>query len=120
MIVAADTEPGQLAGFDAAIGAVGDELPEWMYAAVRRDGRLIALQEPRDQDLASRYGVEAIFFIVSTRRDRLEELADRLAQRRIDVAIAQTFPLAAGKATYESGAQPRPRPGKTILLVSHD
>lgn len=83
---------GQPVGFDAAIDAGGDELPEWLYAAVRRGGRLIALQQPPDQDLASRYGVEAVFFIVGTRLDRLEELAARMAQGRIDVAITQTYP----------------------------
>ena len=39
VIVATDLEPGRLVGFDAAIDAVGDELPEWIYAAVRRGGR---------------------------------------------------------------------------------
>jgi hypothetical protein len=87
---------------------------------VRRGGQLIALQQPPDRDLARRYGVEASFFIVSARRDRLEELAARLAQQAIDVAIAQTFPLAAGRAAYESGGQPRPGPGKTVLLVSRN
>jgi NADPH:quinone reductase-like Zn-dependent oxidoreductase len=120
VIVAADLQPGQLAGFDAAIDAVGDELPEWIYAAVRPGGRLVVLQQPPDQALARRHGVEAIFFVVSTRRDRLEELAARLAQGRIDVAIAQTFPLAAGRAAYKSSSQPRPRPGKTVLLVNND
>jgi NADPH:quinone reductase-like Zn-dependent oxidoreductase len=120
VIVAADPEPGQLTGFDATVDAVGDELPEWVYASVRRGGRLVVLQQPPDQDLANRYGVEAIFFVVSTRRDKLEELAALLEQGRVQVAIAQTFPLAAGKAAYESGGQPRPRPGKTVLLVAND
>jgi NADPH:quinone reductase-like Zn-dependent oxidoreductase len=120
VIVAAELEPGQLTGFDAAIDAVGDELPEWVYASVRRGGRLVVLQQPPDQELASRYGVEAIFFVVSTRRGKLEELAALLEQGRIKVAIAQTFPLAAGKAAYESGSQPRPRPGKTVILVTKD
>jgi hypothetical protein len=30
VIVARDLEPGQLVGFDTAIDAVGDELPEWL------------------------------------------------------------------------------------------
>lgn len=120
VIVAPDLAPGRLSGFDAAIDAVGDDLPEWVYAAVHRGGRVIVLQQPPDQDLAGRYGVEASFFIVGTRRDRLEELADRLAQRRVHVAIAQTFPLAAGRAAYDSGSLPRPRPGKTVLLVAGD
>lgn len=118
VVVAAEPEPGQLTGFDATVDAVGDELPEWVYASVRPGGRLVVLQQPPDQELASRYGVEGIFFVVSTQRDKLVELAASLEQGRIKPAIAQTFPLAAGKAAYESGNRPKPRPGKTVILVT--
>lgn len=116
-VVGPDPEPA-LSGFDAAVDAVGADVPEWLYASVRPGGRLIVLQEPPDQDLARRYGVEAEFFVVGTRRDKLEELAALLEQGRVKAAIAQTFPLAAGRAAYESGSQPKPRPGKTVIVVS--
>lgn len=119
VVVNGHIAPGRLSGFDAAIDAVGDELPEWVYASVRPGGRLVVLQQPPDQEMASRYEVEAIFFVVSTRRDRLEELAALLEQDRIKVAIAQTFPLAAGRSAYESRSRPRRRPGKTVLLVRY-
>ena len=57
-------------------------------------------------------------FVVSTRRDRLEELASLIAAGEVEVAIAQTFPLSAGRDAYESGSLPKPRPGKTVILVS--
>ena len=34
------------------------------------------------------------------------------------MAITCTFSLADGRAAYESGSQPRRRPGKTVILVS--
>jgi NADPH:quinone reductase-like Zn-dependent oxidoreductase len=103
--------------FDVAIDAVGGDVPEWMYASVRPSGQLVVLQEPPSQELAAKYGVSAVFFIVRTRRDRLEELAALIAAGQVEVAIAQTFPLSAGKAAYESGSLPKPRPGKTVILV---
>jgi NADPH:quinone reductase-like Zn-dependent oxidoreductase len=89
-----------------------------MYAAVRNDGQLIVLQEPPSKALADKYGVRATFFVVSTRRERLEELDALLATGHVQVAVAQTFPLADGKAAYESGSLPKPAPGKTVILVS--
>ncbi|WP_022887279.1 NADP-dependent oxidoreductase [Glaciibacter superstes] len=103
--------------FDVAIDAVGDNVPEWMYASVRPGGQLIVLQEPPSKELADKYGISAVFFVVSTRHERLEELAALIAASQIEVAIAQTFPLSAGRAAYESGSLPKPRPGKTVILV---
>jgi NADPH:quinone reductase-like Zn-dependent oxidoreductase len=112
------SEPRDLTAFDVAIDAAGGDVPEWMYAAVRRDGQLIVLQEPPSKALADKYGVRATFFVVSTRRERLEELGALLAAGHVQVAIAQTFPLADGKVAYESGSLPKPAPGKTVILVS--
>jgi NADPH:quinone reductase-like Zn-dependent oxidoreductase len=113
-----DAEPEDLRSFDVAIDAVGDELPEWVYAAVRADGQLVVLQQPPKQELVEKYSVNAVFFVVTTRRDRLEELAQLLASGPVEVAIAQTFPLSEGRAAYESGSLPKPAPGKTVILVS--
>jgi NADPH:quinone reductase-like Zn-dependent oxidoreductase len=104
--------------FDVAIDAVGGDTPEWLYASVRADGRLITLQEPPNQELATAHGLVATFFVVSTRRDRLEELAALMANGNVEVAIAQTTPLSAGRAAYESGDRPKAGPGKTVLLVA--
>jgi len=118
VVTARGSEPHDLRGFDALIDAAGSDVPEWMYAAVRPGGQLIVLQEPPSQILADKYGVTATFFVVSTRRERLEELGALLAANNVDVAVAQTFPLSAGRAAYESGSLPKPGPGKTVILVS--
>ena len=117
VLVAGDMEPGELSGFDAAIDAVGADVPAWLYASVR-GGRLVVLQEPPDQALAHQYDVEAKFFVVSTRRTKLEELATLLEQGRITVGITATFPLADARVAYESGSKPRRRPGKTVIVVA--
>lgn len=118
VVVARQSEPLDLHGFDVAIDAVGGDVPEWMYAAVHQGGQLIVLQEPPSDELADKHGISAVFFVVHTRQDRLEELASLLAAGDVDVAIAQTFPLSAGREAYESGELPKPRPGKTVILVS--
>jgi NADPH:quinone reductase-like Zn-dependent oxidoreductase len=103
--------------FDVVIDAVGRDVPEGLFAALRRGGRLITLQEPPSQELADKYGVTALFFIVAAERDGLARLADMIDTGKLKVGVAATFPLAEGRAAYESGAVRRPHPGKTVLVV---
>jgi NADPH:quinone reductase-like Zn-dependent oxidoreductase len=103
--------------FDVVIDAVGRDIPEALFAALRRGGRLITLQEPPSKELADKYGVTALFFIVTAERDRLARLAAMIDAGKLKVAVAATFPLAEGRAAYESGTFRRPHPGKTVLVV---
>jgi NADPH:quinone reductase-like Zn-dependent oxidoreductase len=103
--------------FDAVIDAVGRDVPEGLFAALRPGGRLITLQEPPSEELADKYGVTALFFIVAAERDRLERITDLIDDGTLKVSLAATFPLAEGRAAYESGAVRRSRPGKTVLVV---
>jgi len=103
--------------FDAVIDAVGQETPEALFAALRPGGRLITLQEPPSQETADKYGVTALFFVVKADRDRLAQVADMIDAGKLKVSVAATFPLADGRAAYESGASRRHRPGKTVLVV---
>ena len=103
--------------FDLAIDAVGALTPEPLFAALRRGGRLLVLQEPPSQELADKYGVTADFFIVTADRESLECLAEMIDAGKLQVAVAATFPLAEGRAAYESRATTRRRPGKTVLVV---
>ena len=109
-----DAEKG---AFDAVIDAVGKETPEALFAALRPGGRLITLQEPPSQEMADKYGVTALFFVVTANRDRLAQVADMIDTGKLKVSVAATFPLAEGRAAYESGASRRHRPGKTVLVV---
>ncbi len=109
-----DAEKG---AFDAVIDAVGKETPEGLFAALRRGGRLITLQEPPSQEMADKYGVTALFFVVTANRDRLARVADMIDTGKLKVSVAATFPLADGRAAYQSGASRRRRPGKTVLVV---
>ena len=67
--------------------------------------------------MAGKYGVTALFFIVTVDRDRLVRLADMIDTGKLEVGVAATFPLAEGRAAYESGAFRRRRRGKTVLVV---
>ena len=82
VVTAPHSEARDQKAFDVAIDAVGGVVPDWLYASVRPGGQLIVLQEPPSQELADKYGVSAVFFVVSTRHERLEELAALIAGAR--------------------------------------
>lgn len=112
-------EPAAIAAasFDASIDAAGAGTPDWLYRAVRPGGRVITLQELPDADLAQRFGVDARFFLVDARADLLSSLGAALAEGGIEVAVAQIYPLADGRAAYGSRGLSE-KPGKTILDVA--
>jgi NADPH:quinone reductase-like Zn-dependent oxidoreductase len=90
----------------------------WGYVAHRH--LRYTLQQPPSQEMADQYGVTALFFIVTAERARLARLArlaDMIDSGKLKVSVAATFPLADGRAAYESGAIRRRRPGKTVPVV---
>jgi NADPH:quinone reductase-like Zn-dependent oxidoreductase len=118
VVVGHDEEPRGLAGFDVAIDAAGIQVPEWVYVSLRPGGLLVVLQEPPSEELTAKYNVRSAFFVVTTSRERLDELGALLAAGSVEVAVAQTFDLPVGRTAYESGSLPKPAPGKTVILVS--
>src|ERR1700754_2922062 len=82
--------------FDTVIDAVGRDVPEALFAALRRGGRLITLQEPPSEELADKYGVTTLFFIVRAERDRLARVADVIDSGQLKVSVAATFSLTDG------------------------
>ncbi len=109
-----DAESGS---YDVVIDTVGGETLDRSYAVLRRGGRLVTLQTPPDQAKADQYGVKALFFVVATNSQELAELAHLVDDRGLRVTVAQTFPLADGRAAYASRSAPNRKPGKTVLTI---
>jgi NADPH:quinone reductase-like Zn-dependent oxidoreductase len=109
-----DTEAG---AYDVVIDTVGGQTLDRSYAVLCEGGRLVTLQTPPDLMKADQFGVAAIFFIVATNSDELAKLAQLVDGQGLRVTIAQTFPLADGRAAYASRSTPNRKPGKTVLTV---
>lgn len=116
VVVPRGTVPAGLAGFHAAVDAVGDDVPAWLYEAVGTGGVLVTLQTPPDQELAARSGISAVFFVVTPDGGRLSDLDQLLASGRLTVAVSEVFPLAAGRAAYVAAKAPGRTPGKVLLV----
>lgn len=114
VLVGAEPESIEPGSFDAAIDAAGAGTPEWLYRAVRAGGRVITLQELPDAELAERFGVDAQFFVVTTRAESLRRLAEAMAGGEVEIPLGRTYPLADGQQAYADRARPG-QPGKTVL-----
>ena len=98
--------------YDVIVDTVGGETLRRSCAVLRRGGRLVTLSGPPPAD------VTATFFIVTPNCEQLAKLAALVDRGRLQVHIAETFPLAEGRQAFESGRRPDRRPGKTVLVVS--
>ena len=103
-------------GLDVVIDTVGGDALTGAYAMLRRGGRLVTLASQPSPELADRYGVHAMFFIVEPDAAELAHLGDLVAEGRLRSVISQEIPLSEGREAYLSAGRPRP-PGKTVLVV---
>jgi len=109
--------PGPAAGgFDVVTDTAGGAVPDGAHGLLRQGGRLVTPGAPPDQDLAGRYKVHAMFFIVEPDPCELADLAEMADAGRLRAVTGQTLPLAEGRQAFESGGRAR-RPGKTVLVV---
>jgi NADPH:quinone reductase-like Zn-dependent oxidoreductase len=115
--VDAEAFDAQTGVFDVVIDTVGGQTLERSWATLRRGGRLVTLQAPPSRDTADAFGVDAMFFVVSADRGQLGEIAELVDDGSLRVTIAATFPLAKGRAAFDSGATFNRPPGKTVLVV---
>jgi NADPH:quinone reductase-like Zn-dependent oxidoreductase len=106
----------QPSGMDVVIDTVGGDALAGAYATLRRGGRLVTLGSQPSQELADRYGVHAMFFVVEPDAAELAHLGDLVAEGRLRVVISEEMPLSDGREAYMGRGRRRP-PGKTVLIV---
>jgi NADPH:quinone reductase-like Zn-dependent oxidoreductase len=103
-------------GFDVVIDTVGGAVLDGSYGLLRAGGRLVTLGAPPDQELARKYQVRAMFFVVKPDAAELARLAELADTGKLRTVVGRTFPLAQGRQAFESG-RGTGRPGKTVLVV---
>jgi NADPH:quinone reductase-like Zn-dependent oxidoreductase len=103
--------------YDVVLDTVGGRTLHESFTVLRRGGRLITLQAPPSPERASYFDVQATFFVVTPDPAQLASLADRVDAGDLKVLIAATYPLADGRAAFESATSLQRSPGKTVVVV---
>jgi NADPH:quinone reductase-like Zn-dependent oxidoreductase len=103
--------------FDVVVDTVGGPLTSQSLTYARRGGVFVTLQQPPPAEPLEALGVEGVFFVVRSSRTGLDRVRDSVEHGKLRVTVAATFPLAEGRAAFESGGSPVRSPGKTVLVV---
>jgi NADPH:quinone reductase-like Zn-dependent oxidoreductase len=103
--------------YDVVIDTVGGDTLDRSFSVLRRGGRLITIAGTPAEGAADQYGVTAKFFLVTSNREQLTNLAALVDSGRLHVEIAETFPLDSGREAFESGRLQSRRAGKTVIVV---
>ncbi|MFC5204667.1 NADP-dependent oxidoreductase [Streptomyces kaempferi] len=112
-----DLEAGRLEDVgevDVVFDVIGGDILDRSTALVRAGGTLVTIAQPptvRPKD------GRAIFFVVEPDRARLEDLAQRLRDGRLDVRVGAVQPLSETPAVF---APERRVTGRTIIRVTED
>jgi NADPH:quinone reductase-like Zn-dependent oxidoreductase len=103
---------------DAVIDLVGGETQTRSFQVLRRGGKLISAVSRPDQDLATRYGVEASFFLVNVTNHYLREIARFVENGKLRTKVGAVLPLADAREAHLMLERVRPQPkGKIVLDV---
>ena len=103
--------------YDVVIDTVGGETLDRSFNVLRRGGRLVTIAGTPSQDRAAECGVTATFFLVTSNRAQLADLARLVDGSLLHVEIAEMFPLDKGRQAFESGQRQNRRAGKTVIVV---
>ncbi|MEU5695122.1 NADP-dependent oxidoreductase [Actinosynnema sp. NPDC020468] len=100
--------------YDVVLDAIGGPALDRAFAL--RPGKLVTLTAPPSAELLAS-GVDAVFFVVTPDQARLAELAAVVDDGGLRPIVSATYPLAEGRAAFESGGTAGRRPGKVVLVV---
>jgi NADPH:quinone reductase-like Zn-dependent oxidoreductase len=103
---------------DAVIDLVGGEVPARSFAVLRPGGILVSAVSEPDQEVATRHGVRALFFLVNVTTAHLTQIAAMIDAGDLAVNVGTILPLADARVAHEmlEGSRSRPR-GKIVLSV---
>jgi NADPH:quinone reductase-like Zn-dependent oxidoreductase len=103
---------------DAVIDLVGGETQTRSFQVLRRGGRLVSAVSHPDQDLATRYGVDANFLLVNVTKQYLREIARLVDDGKLRTKVGAVLPLADAREAHLMLERVRPQPkGKIVLDV---
>ncbi len=101
---------------DVVIETVGKDTLERSYGVLRREGVLVSLVDPVDEDRAAAAGVRALFMGVQHNTEQLARLAELIDEGVVRPVVQEVFPLQDVASAHQISQQRHVR-GKLVLSV---
>jgi NADPH:quinone reductase-like Zn-dependent oxidoreductase len=102
---------------DVVLDTVGGTTLERSWQVLRKGGTLVTIPGAVPAEKAARFGVKAVFFVVSPSRPQLMEIGKLIDAGELRPFVQVVLPLARAREAYERGLSGHNR-GKIVLRVS--
>ena len=102
---------------DVVLDTVGGETQERSFKVLKKGGILVSLVQPPSQELATKYGVRALFHSGRARSSDLAQIAKLIDDGKVKTIVETVLPLAEARRAHELSEARHVR-GKIVLKVA--
>ena len=103
---------------DVVLDTIGGDVQERSWKALKKGGALVSVVSPPNAETAAKYGVRALFYVLShTSSPNLVEIARLVDSGQVKTVVDTVLPLAQARRAHELSAQGHVR-GKIVLKVA--
>ena len=102
---------------DVVLDTVGGETQERSFKVLKKGGILVSLVQPPSQELATKYGVRALFHSGRARSSDLAQIAKLIDDGKVKTIVETVLPLAEARRAHEL-SETRHARGKIVLKVA--
>ena len=102
---------------DVVLDTVGGETQERSFKVLKKGGILVSLVQPPSQELATKYGVRALFYGGHASSSDLAEIAKLIDDGKVKTVVETVLPLAEARRAHELSETGHAR-GKIVLKIA--
>jgi NADPH:quinone reductase-like Zn-dependent oxidoreductase len=102
---------------DVVLDTIGGDTQERSFKALKKGGILVSIVQPPSQELATKYGVRALFYGAHPSSSDLTEIARLIDSGKVKTVVETVLPLAEARHAHELSQTGHAR-GKIVLKAA--
>jgi NADPH:quinone reductase-like Zn-dependent oxidoreductase len=102
---------------DVVLDTIGGDTQERSFKALKKGGILVSIVQPPSQELATKYGVRALFYGAHPSSSDLTEIARLIDSGKVKTVVETVLPLAEARHAHELSQTGHTR-GKIVLKAA--
>jgi NADPH:quinone reductase-like Zn-dependent oxidoreductase len=102
---------------DVVLDTIGGDTQERSFKALKKGGILVSIVQPPSQELATKYGVRALFYGGHPSSSNLAEIAKLIDAGKVKTVVETVLPLAEARRAHELSQSGHGR-GKIVLKAA--